>query len=195
MKRHVALFRGINVGGKHSLPMQALREILAACGCEDVQTYIQSGNAVFSSAVAASELAATIKHAIEERFGFAPQVLLLTVDRFVAIAEANPFIDAESSPKCLHVSFLTERPGAPNLDALDDLKAESEHFLLKGDAFYLYAPDGIGRSKLAAKVEKHLGVATTSRNWRTVSKIIELANRNQASASATRRYSAPSRNP
>ena len=176
MSRFVALFRGINVGGKHSLPMQALREILAACGCEDVQTYIQSGNVVFSSAAAASELAANIKQAIEERFGFAPQVLLLTVDRFVAIAAANPFTDAESNPKCLHVWFLTEKPGAPNLDALDDLKVESECFLLQEDAFYLYAPDGIGRSRLAAKVDRNLGVATTARNWRTVSKIIELEN-------------------
>ena len=175
MKRYVALFRGINVGGKHSLPMQTLRDILTACGCEDVQTYIQSGNAVFSSAVAASELAATIKLAIDERFGFAPQVLLLTADRFAAIAAANPFTDAESNPKSLHVSFLTEQPAAPNLDALDDLKVESERFSLQNDAFYLCAPDGIGRSKLAAKVERHLGVATTSRNWRTVSKIIELA--------------------
>ena len=178
MSRFVALLRGINVGGKHSLPMQALRDIVAACGCEDVQTYIQSGNAVFSSAVAASELSKSITHAIEDRFGFAPQVLLLPVDRFLAIAAANPFVDAEANPKCLHVSFLTETPGAPNLDALDGLKVESERFSLQDDAFYLYAPDGIARSRLAAKVERHLGVAMTARNWRTVSKIIELANAN-----------------
>ena len=178
MSRFVALFRGINVGGKHSLPMQALREILAECGCDDVHTYIQSGNAVFSSAVAASELSANIKYAIKDRFGFAPQVLLLTVDRFLAIAAANPFADAEANPKCLHVSFLTEMPAAPDLGALNDLKVESECFSLQGDAFYLYAPDGIGRSRLAAKVDRHLGVTTTARNWRTVSKIIELANAN-----------------
>ena len=178
MSRFVALFRGINVGGKHSLPMQALREILAACGCDDVHTYIQSGNAVFSSAVAASELSKSITHAIEDRFGFAPQVLLLTVDRFLAIAADNPFTDAESNPKCLHVWFLTGKPGAPNLDALDGLKVESESFSLQDDAFYLYAPDGIARSSLAAKVDRHLGVTTTARNWRTVSKIIELANAN-----------------
>jgi uncharacterized protein (DUF1697 family) len=178
MSRFVALFRGINVGGKHSLPMHALREILVACGCEEVRTYIQSGNAVFSSAVAGSSLSANIKHAIEERFGFAPQVLLLTVDRFVAIAAANPFVEAEPNPKSLHVWFLTEQPTAPNLEALGDLKVESERFSLQDDAFYLYAPDGIGRSRLAAKVDRHLGVATTARNWRTVSKIIELANAN-----------------
>jgi uncharacterized protein (DUF1697 family) len=178
MSRYVALFRGINVGGKHILPMQALREILTACDCEDVQIYIQSGNAIFSSAVAASGLSKSITHAIEDRFGFAPQVLLLTVDRFVAIVAANPFTDAESNPKCLHVWFLAGKPGAPNLDALDGLKVESERFSLQDDAFYLYAPDGIARSRLAAKVDRHLGVTTTARNWRTVSKIIELANAN-----------------
>jgi len=176
MSRYVALFRGINVGGKNSLPMQALREILAACGCENVQTYIQSGNAIFSSPVAVGELSASIKHAIEERFGFAPLVFLLTVDRFMEIAAANPFADEGPNPKCLHVWFLTETPAAANLDALDDLKVESEQFALEGDAFYLHAPDGIGRSKLAAKVDRYLGVATTARNWRTVSKIIDLAN-------------------
>ncbi len=175
MSCFVALFRGINVGGKHILPMQALREILAACGCEYVQTYIQSGNAVFSSSVAADVLSASIKHAIEERFGFAPQVLLLTRDRFVAIAAANPFTDAKRNPRCLHVSFLAETPTAANLDALNDLKAESEEFLLKDDAFYLCAPDGIGRSRLARNVDRHLGVTTTARNWRTVSRLIEMA--------------------
>jgi uncharacterized protein (DUF1697 family) len=176
VSRFVALFRGINVGGKHIVPMQALREILAACGCEDVHTYIQSGNAIFSSAVAASELSKSIKHAIEERFGFAPQVLLLTVDRFVAIAAANPFSDEDLDPKRLHVWFLTETPTAANLEALNDLKVESEQFSLQGEAFYLCAPDGIGRSRLAENVDRHLGVTTTARNWRTVSKIIELAN-------------------
>jgi uncharacterized protein (DUF1697 family) len=175
MSRFVALFRGINVGGKNILPMQALREILTACGCEDIQTYIQSGNAVFSSSVAADGLSASIKHAIEERFGFAPQVLLLDRDRFVAIAAANPFADAELNPKCLHIWFLTETPTAANLDALNSLKVESEQLLLKDDAFYLYAPDGLGRSRLAQNVDRHLGVTTTARNWRTVSRVMEMA--------------------
>jgi len=175
MSRFVALFRGINVGGKHILPMQALREILVACDCEDVKTYIQSGNAIFSSSIDADKLSANIKNEIETRFGFAPQVLLLTLDRFVAIAAANPFSDEELDAKCLHVWFLTEAPTAANLDALNDLGAESERFSLKDDVFYLCAPDGIGRSRLAGSVDRHLGVATTARNWRTVSRIIEMA--------------------
>lgn len=171
----VALFRGINVGGKHVLPMRDLREILSSLGCNNIQTYIQSGNAVFSSTEDASSLAGRIRDAIETRFGFAPTVLLLTVERFKAIAAANPFPDAERTPKFLHVSFLTESPVQPDIEALNQLKAQSEQFLLSADAFYLHAPDGIGRSRLAAKVDRHLGVATTGRNWRTVTKLVELA--------------------
>jgi len=177
MTTWVALFRGINVGGKNLLPMQDLRDILSSLGCENVQTYIQSGNAVFSAAAGAGALSTQIKDAIEKRFGFAPQVLLLTAERLKAIVAANPFPDAEKTPKFLHVAFLTEAPADPDLDALSDLKAPSEQFLLFDGAFYLHAPDGIGRSRLAAKVERCLGVATTARNWRTVTKLLGLIGR------------------
>lgn len=175
MTVNVALFRGINVGGKHSLPMQDLRDILTSLGCEDVKTYIQSGNAVFHTTSAAGSLADEIKAVIGERFGFSPWVLLLTVAEFVEIAAANPYADAESMPKSLHVLFLAESPKSPDLNSLNVVKAESESFELGDRAFYLHAPDGIGRSKLAAKVEKALGVEATGRNWRTVSKLLELA--------------------
>ena len=175
MTIHVALFRGINVGGKHILPMQDLRELLAELGCEDIQTYIQSGNAVFSSADPIS-LSAKITSTIEERFDFAPQVLLLTVERFAAIASANPYPEAEVTPKFLHVWFLTEKAGNPDIDAMNSIKAENERFTLTDDALYLHAPDGIGRSRLAGKVDRHLGVSTTARNWRTVGKLLVLVN-------------------
>jgi uncharacterized protein (DUF1697 family) len=178
MTIYVALFRGINVGGKHILPMQDLRDLLAELGYKNVQTYIQSGNAVFSSAANATELSGEIRDAIEAQFGFAPQVLLLTVERFAAIASANPYPEAEAVPKFLHVSFLTEKAGNADVDAMNALKAESERFTLTDDALYLHAPDGIARSRLAAKIDRHLGVSSTSRNWRTVSKLINLADRN-----------------
>jgi uncharacterized protein (DUF1697 family) len=175
MTIHVALFRGINVGGKHILPMQDLRDLLAELGYEDVQTYIQSGNAVFSASADPISLSAKITSTIEERFGFAPQVLLLTVERFAAIASANPYPEAEATPKFLHVWFLTEKAGNPDIDAMNSIKAENERFTLTDDALYLLAPDGIGRSRLAAKIDRHLGVSTTARNWRTVGKLLDLA--------------------
>jgi uncharacterized protein (DUF1697 family) len=175
MTIHVALFRGINVGGKHILPMQDLRDLLAELGCEDVRTYIQSGNAVFSTSDDRISLSAKITSTIEERFGFAPQVLLLTVERLAAIASENPYPEAEATPKFLHVWFLTEKAGNPDIDAMNSIKAENERFTLTDDALYLHAPDGIGRSCLAAKIDRHLGVSTTARNWRTVMKLLDMA--------------------
>lgn len=180
MTAYVALFRGINVGGKNSLPMQDLRDILSSLGCESVRTYIQSGNAVFTSAAKAGKLAVEIKAAIDNRFGIAPEVLLLTSRRLKTIAGENPFKDAENDPKFLHVFFLARAAEKADLDTLNDARALSERFSLTDKALYLHAPDGIGRSKLAAKVERCLGVITTGRNWKTVSKIIELAGATQA---------------
>lgn len=174
MTRYVALFRGINVGGRNSLPMQDLRDILSAVGCDNVQTYIQSGNAVFSASADAQSLSGQIRDAINERFGFSPLVLLLTIDRFREIASANPFPEGEATPKFLHIWFLMAATVAPDMDALADVKVPSEQYFLSDHAFYLYAPDGIGRSVLAKKVDRCLGVSTTARNWRTVTKLLEI---------------------
>jgi uncharacterized protein (DUF1697 family) len=175
MTSYVALLRGINVGGKNSLPMQDLRNILAALACEDVRTYIQSGNAVFRSNDDRALLSSRIEAEVNDKFGFTPTVLLLSVDDYQSILSANPFPDAVDNPKSLHVSFLSENPAEPNLTALDALKSSKENYALLENAFYLYAPDGIGRSKLAAQLEKCLGVPTTGRNWRTATKLAELA--------------------
>jgi len=174
MTVYVALFRGINVGGHHKLPMQDLRDILAARGCEDVKTYIQSGNAVFKSPETPIVLETEIRTAVAAKFGFAPRVLILDADQFRAIAAANPYSDAEETPALLHVSFLEQTPAEPDLQSLQAISLESEQFELIGRAFYMHAPDGIARSKLAGRVEKALGVEATGRNWRTVSKVLNL---------------------
>lgn len=175
MTPYVALLRGINVGGKNSLPMQDLRDILAALDCEDVNTYIQSGNAVFRCDDDRTLLSSNIETAVEKKFGFTPTVLLLTIDDYQSILSANPFPEAVDDPKSLHISFLSEAPVDPDLNSLRTLMSPTENFKLLEYAFYLHAPDGIGRSKLAAKVDKCLGVPTTGRNWRTATKLAELA--------------------
>lgn len=174
-KTHIALFRGINVGGAHILPMKELRALLEELGCEDVRTYIQSGNAVFRHRGAPKPLAKKIRAAVADAHGFEPQVLLMSAADLARAAEENPFPDAEAEPKTLHLSFLAERAKAPDLDLVEELRATDEAYHLTDTVFYLHAPSGIARSKLAAKVERALGVAATSRNWRTVTKLIELA--------------------
>ena len=171
MTQYVILLRGINVGGRNSLPMKELRDILEQHGCESVQTYIQSGNVVVSST--APPDSAVIATAIESRFGFAPRVLVIPGDCFAKIAEANPYKDEEVEGKSVHISYLDGEASA-DIAGLEACKSVSEEFVLTTDAFYLFAPEGIGRSRLASRAEKLLGVEATSRNWNTVRKLLEM---------------------
>jgi uncharacterized protein (DUF1697 family) len=171
MMSFVALLRGINVGGHNKLPMAEFRALLSTLGGEDVATCIQSGNAVFRHHKSVAELSLLISDALKTRFGFDISVMVLTSSEFGAIATANPFAAAESEPKSLHIWFLRERATNANTECMDEIAAESEAFQLTDSAFYLHAPDGIGRSKLASNVEKCLAVPATARNWRTLGKI------------------------
>lgn len=178
MNHWIALFRGINVGGHNRLPMKDLAELLTGEGCSDVATYIQSGNVVFSHAESnAEKLSRRITRQIESQLGFAPAVHLLSVAELKECVAQNPFREAEQEHKTLHLSFLAQPAVNANMAALKALQSGGEEFELTTRVFYLHAPSGIGRSKLAARVEKLLGVSTTSRNWRTVTKLLELAHK------------------
>ncbi|WP_108124121.1 DUF1697 domain-containing protein [Saccharospirillum mangrovi] len=175
MQTWIALFRGINVGGHNSLPMKTLKELLAGLGAENIQTYIQSGNAVFTHASRDSvKLAEQISLAVHETQAFKPEVMLLTEAALNAAIDANPYPQAEADPKSLHLFFLAEPARQAKLDEIQELAKDSEAFTLTESVFYLYAPEGIGRSKLAERVERKLGVSATARNWRSVRKIQEL---------------------
>ena len=176
MNTFIALFRGINVGGKNILPMRNLTELLEGLGLSRVKTYIQSGNVVFQSENKnTADLSHQISTAIGKGYGFTPQVLLLEMKELQQAIASNPFPQGENEPKTLHLFFLESPPKNPDVETLENLKAHSEQFMLANNVFYLYAPDGFGRSKLATKVEKALGVGATARNWRTVSKIMSIA--------------------
>ena len=175
MKSYIALFRGINVGGNNILPMKDLRVLLEELGAAKVKTYIQSGNAIFRhESEDTPQLSSKIGAAIKESHGFEPRVLLLDWAEMEQAMVANPFPQAEAEPKTLHLYFLASVPQNPDLSRLDNLKKDNEQFKLIDQVFYLYAPDGIGRSKVAERAEKALGVAATARNWRTVCKIRDM---------------------
>lgn len=172
--RYIALLRGINVGGHNKLPMAELRTFLSAAGFTDVQTYIQSGNVVFSAEQMPDELAELIAGEIERAFGFRPQVMVLTAEALQAALAANPYPQAADDPKTLHLYFLKQPATEADVTGMEALKADSEAFTLTDQALYLYAPYGIGRSKLAEKAERLLGVPATARNLRTVMKLAEM---------------------
>lgn len=174
MNTYVALLRGINVGGNNLLPVKALTAIIEGMGCDNVRTYIQSGNAVFESKRELPKgFSEAFGAAVHRGHGFKPHVLLLPAADLARAIKANPFPVADG--KALHFFFLDSSPENPDLASLNELKADSEDFVLKERVFYLYTPAGLGRSKLAAKVERALGVPATARNWNTVSKLAEMA--------------------
>jgi len=176
MNTCIALFRGINVGGKNLLPMKELVAVLEDLGARKIKTYIQSGNAIFQCEEKNfSRLSGLIAAEIEKRYGFEPVVLILTLDALERAIAENPFPEAEAEPGSLHLGFLVSLPKNPDLKQVDNLREESEHFHLSKDVYYLHAPAGVGRSKLAASAEKLLGVAATARNWNTVCKLREMA--------------------
>ncbi len=171
----MALLRGINVGGKHILPMKQLTEHLESLRLTNVKTYIQSGNVVFrSKRRSAAALETEIGDAIAAEHGFRPSVLVWSAQELQTAVQRNPFPEAEKQVKSLHVFFLAAQPLAADLGSLTKVKSSSERFKIVDRAFYLHAPDGIGRSKLAANAERYLGVPATARNWRTVTKLAEM---------------------
>ncbi|MET7291127.1 DUF1697 domain-containing protein [Streptomyces griseoloalbus] len=176
--RYAALLRGINVGGSRKVPMAELRTLVEGLGHEGVRTHLQSGQAVFTSGHGDEEsLAAELAAALERHFGFGVDVIVRDHAYLRAIVDACPFPAATLEAKQLHVTYFSA-PVAPERFAEIDQEAYlPEEFRLGDRALYLYAPAGLGRSKLAehlAKPRVNKGLTATSRNWNTVVKLAEL---------------------
>ncbi|WP_030602861.1 DUF1697 domain-containing protein [Streptomyces fulvoviolaceus] len=173
---YAALLRGINVGGSRKVPMADLRTLMEGLGHDDVRTYLQSGQAVFTADHGDEEsLAAELAGAIEKRFGFAVDVIVRDHAYLKAIAEDCPFPAAELEAKQLHVTYFSAPVDADRFAEIDRDTYLPEEFRLGDRALYLYAPNGLGRSKLAEHLSKprvNKGVIATSRNWNTVVKLV-----------------------
>ena len=165
MKTYIVLFRGINVGGNNILPMKELSVVLADNGYEDIKTYIQSGNVVLRSQ---KRPGPDISSLVQKKFGFKPEVLALEESEFFSAVKNNPYNSSEG--KTIHFYFCKDSPKV-DTEKLDLLRSESEQYYIEGKVFYLYAPNGIGRSKLAARIESCLGVPATGRNLNTINKL------------------------
>lgn len=174
--RYVALLRGINLGARNKIAMADLRELFENLGAEDVTTYVQSGNVVFRARTARAQLAGQIERRIARDLSLEIRVLVRTSPELAKLAAGNPFAQTQSDPLKLHVTFLAETPAAARVRALDATAFEPDEFRVAGREVYLHTPNGYGRSKLSnAYFEKQLGVAATTRNWKTVTKLAELA--------------------
>ena len=185
MATHVALLRGINVGGSNKVAMADLREVVASLGHTGVSTYIQSGNVLFTAreedAATATALAADLERAIEKAFGLQLRVVVLSRAELAQVVGGNPY-RAEPNPRYVHAMFFPAEPGPQvreSVAAAERQAAEKgsrDEATVVGRTLFLHTPDGYGRSELAAQLARARGPAAagTARNWATVTKLLAL---------------------
>ena len=171
-----ALLRGVNVGGKQSLPMADLRRLLTDLGYGDVQTYLQSGNAVFTTdRTDTDKIAREIEDGVAALGVADPGCLILQPDRLRRVVDANPLADQAAEPAKLQVVFLSDPPLPEKVAAIDRAAYLPDVFEAGEREVYVYYPEGIRRTKLThAFFQKKLEVAVaTARNWNTVTALLE----------------------
>ncbi len=170
------MLRGINLGPARRVPMADLRAVFGEAGYGDVRTYVQSGNVVLESTAKPAELEREVAKLISQRFGFDVPVVVRTARQLAAVVKLNPLGDVADNPKRYQVSFLTDKPGADVVKALQGAAVEPERVAFHGREIYAWHPEGVARSKLwNALAGKGLGVTATARNWTTVTTLLEMA--------------------
>ena len=176
-KSHVALLRGINVGGKNKLPMKDLARMFAEEGCHDVRTFIQSGNVIFwAEPEVIVLLRDRIVKQIAMRYKYQTSLILRSVADLDSIVRRNPFLERAVPQDDLHVLFLADIPESSAVSLLDPNHSPPDEFELRGREIYLRLPNGAGKTKLTnAYFDSRLATTSTGRNWRTTAKLLELA--------------------
>jgi len=180
----ISMLRGINVGGHKSIKMDSLRAIYESLGLRDAQTYVQSGNVVFRTAARdLAPLAKRIESKIEQTFGFRPGVIIRTLSELREVIRRNPFAKRQGiEPGKLLVTFLNADPGREACEKMLGIKTDPEELRMEGREVFVYYPNGMGRSKLShAIIEKTLKTPGTGRNWNTVTKLLEMAEKLESS--------------
>jgi len=177
--RCIALLRGINVSGRRTVHMTDLQRVVEELGFENVSTYGQSGNVIFDCRHAeAAQLATHIEEKLSEAFGFSTNVIIRTQQELEKIIETNPLVDsADVARDKLHVTFLVDVPDKTVASKLDITPGTDEKFAIVGSEVYLYCPNGYARTKLNnAAFEKKLRTVATTRNWKTINKLLSVSN-------------------
>lgn len=180
----IAMLRGVNVAGHNKIKMEALRALCESLELRDAQTYVQSGNVVFRTKERnLAALAKRMEDAIERSFGFRPAVIVRTTSELKDAVAKNPFAKRRGiHPGKLLVTFLASDPTMEARDQVLKMKTEPEELRIDGREVYIYFPNGMGRTKLSwPTIGKMLGTSGTGRNWNSVIKLLEMAEKLEAS--------------
>jgi uncharacterized protein (DUF1697 family) len=178
MGTYVALLRSVNVGGR-KVNMKQLAALFEGLGYDDVVTYIQSGNVVFSTGSrSANAVARAIEAGIERELGIDVSTLVRSKAELARILRTNPFLRTKADPAKLHVTFLAAKPSAASVRKAGELDRGSDEFRVVGREVYLHCPNGYGTTKINNTFfERKLETVATTRNWNTVNRLVELSAR------------------
>ncbi|MFN0049046.1 MAG: DUF1697 domain-containing protein [Cytophagales bacterium] len=177
MATYISILRGINVSGQKLIKMDDLKKVYENLNLVDIQTYLQSGNVIFSTKESdLRNLETKIKTQIEKDFGFEVPIIVLNIETLADIIKHNPFAnDNRHDISCLHVTFLAEQPKEIDKKSIEVKKQEGEKIEFAQNAIYLYCPNGYGKTKLHNTfLESKLKVNATTRNWKTVNELLKL---------------------
>lgn len=179
--RYISLLRGINVSGQKKVKMSELQSVYEQLGFDNVLTYIQSGNVIFTAKNKnISTLIHDIESAIKKYFNFRVPVVIRTHAELKKIINGCPFnvVSDENFWTKILVTFLSAKPDVESVSGLMKYVYAPEELVVKGREVYLYCPNGYGKSKLSNTfLEKKLAVGATSRNWKSVNALFQLAHK------------------
>ena len=179
MTTYISILRGINVSGKNKLKMDALKQMYFKIGYTDIQSYIQSGNVIFRTKTVDSKLLeTTISANIFETFGLLVPVLVLTLEELRNALKNNPFVlDSSKNTEFMHITFISEVPDNEKMEKILEQNFFPDELNCNGKIIYLYCPTGYGNTKLNNSFfEKKLKLSATTRNLRTVTQLLNMAN-------------------
>lgn len=176
MKKFIALLRGINVSGQKEIKMSDLKLLFEEIGFKDVQTYIQSGNVVFSSKeISVDKLELKISSIIKRKYGFDVKIVVISPEEMEYVLKNNPFLKKKKDEDKLYVTFLSKIPSDENIENMHSIDYSPEEYFIEGKHLYLFVPNGYGKARINNNLfENKLKVSGTTRNWKTVKAISEL---------------------
>jgi uncharacterized protein (DUF1697 family) len=178
MQIYISILRGINVSGHKLIKMETLQKLYESLGFQNVTTYKQSGNVVFTASESGiNKLEQIISKQIEKDFEVIVPVIVLTMDKLKEIVDNNPFLkDSSKDPNFLHTTFFVSKPVNYNQNDIANKRQNGEEIVFSENVVYLYCPNGYGRTKLTNNfLETKLKVSATTRNWKTTSELLTIA--------------------
>jgi uncharacterized protein (DUF1697 family) len=179
MQTYISFLRGINMAGHYPVKMADLLSLYKNLGLNDAETYIQSGNVIFSDIefIPAAGLALEIEKSILEKFGYSVPVLIRTIEEISEIIAVNPFLkEKDFDPSRMAAILLYNKPTEEQIQKVTDIDYPPDKFKVIDREIFVYCPKGFGRTKLYTNFfEKKMGVTGTARNWKTITSLLQIA--------------------